>query len=211
MAKANTKRRMNEPQWRTILPQERRRDAAPWQATYGLYITGQAWVDELTLCVERMEHKWGSGRLRLLVGPELRDKFDRQRYLTNQALCHGGLEDLKEQCQRMAKGWNALDRAADAMGLERCPPEAWDIVGASGIVHVIVRTRDDAKDYRMGRENACVYSLEEIAVILDALSPVEAFKSAFPDAEVVSLRKSVGDALDDVQDSQSALDDDIQF
>ena len=165
----------------------------------------------MTLCVERMEHKWGSGRLRLLVGPELRDKFDRQRYLTNQAVFHGGLEDLKQQCQRMVKGWNALDRAADALGLERCPPEAWDIVGASGTVHVIVRTRDDAKDYRMGRERVSIYSLEEIAVILDALSPLEAFKEAFEGAEVISLRKSVGDALDDVADTQSALDDDILF
>ena len=91
------KNHAGQNQWREVLPRERRFDAAPWQATYGMFITGQAWVDELTLCVEGMERKWGAGRLRLMVGPELREKFDRQRYLTNQAVWHGGLEDVKAQ------------------------------------------------------------------------------------------------------------------
>jgi hypothetical protein len=210
MAK-ETKKHAGQNQWREVLPRERRFDAAPWQATYGMYITGQAWVDELTLCVEGMEHKWGAGRLRLMVGPELREKFDRQRYLTNQAIWHGDLEGVKAQCRRMINGWKALDKAAGDAGLERCPTEAWEVIGASGLVHVIVRTIDDATDYKMGRQNACVYTLAEMAVILDALSPVEALKSAFPDAEVVQLRRDVGDALDDVHDTQGDLDDEIPF
>ena len=210
MAK-ETKKYAGQNQWREVLPRERRFDAAPWQATYGMFITGQAWVDELTLCVEGMERKWGAGRLRLMVGPELREKFDRQRYLTNQAVWHGDLEDVKAQCRRMINGWKALDKVADDAGLERCATEAWEVAGASGLVHVIVRTIDDAKDYKMGRQNACVYTLAEVAVILDALSPVEALKSAFPDAEVVQLRRDVGDALDDVHDTQGDLDDEIPF
>ena len=210
MAK-ETKKYAGQNQWREVLPRERRFDAAPWQATYGMFITGQAWVDELTLCVEGMERKWGAGRLRLMVGPELREKFDRQRYLTNQAVWHGGLEDVKAQCRRMINGWKALDKVASDAGLERCATEAWEVAGASGLVHVIVRTIDDAKDYKMGRQNACVYTLAEVAVILDALSPVEALKSAFPDAEVVQLRRDVGDALDDVHDTQGDLEDEIPF
>ena len=210
MAK-ETKKYAGQNQWREVLPRERRFDAAPWQATYGMFITGQAWVDELTLCVEGMERKWGAGRLRLMVGPELREKFDRQRYLTNQAVWHGDLEDVKAQCRRMINGWKALDKVADDAGLERCATEAWEVAGASGLVHVIVRTIDDAKDYKMGRQNACVYTLAEVAVILDALSPVEALKSAFPDAEVVQLRRDVGDALDDVHDTQGDLEDEIPF
>lgn len=210
MAK-ETKKYAGQNQWREVLPRERRFDAAPWQATYGMFITGQAWVDELTLCVEGMERKWGAGRLRLMVGPELREKFDRQRYLTNQAVWHGDLEDVKAQCRRMINGWKALDKVASDAGLERCATEAWEVAGASGLVHVIVRTIDDAKDYKMGRQNACVYTLAEVAVILDALSPVEALKSAFPDAEVVQLRRDVGDALDDVHDTQGDLDDEIPF
>lgn len=211
MAKAGTKKHRQENEWRTILPKERRRDAAPWQATYGMYVTGQAWVDEVTLCVERMEKKWGAGRLRLMVGPELRDKFDRQRYMTNQAIYHGGLEDVRTQCRRMITGWGTLDRVADEMGLERLPVSAWEVSGLSGVVHVIVRTLDDAIDYRKGRQNVAIYTLDEIAVLLDAQGLLGAAKSVFPDAEVVGVRRSVGDALDDVETSQSDLDDEIPF
>jgi len=211
MAKAGTRKYKQENDWRTILPKERRRDSAPWQGTYAMYITGQSWVDEVTLCVERMEKKWGAGRLRLMVGPELRDKFDRQRYLTNQAIYHGGLEDLRMHCKRMLTGWATLDRAADEMGLERFPVDAWDVVGASGTVHVIVRTFDDAIDYRKGRQNVCLYTLDEIAVLLDAQGLLGAAKAAFPDAEIRKVRRSVGDALNDIDTSKDALDDEIPF
>jgi hypothetical protein len=211
MAKQNIKKQMKENEWRTVLPKARRLDHAPWQATHGMFITGQSWVDELTLHANEMEKKWGSGRLRLLVGPELRDKFDRQRYMTNQALHHGGLEDLKLQCQRMINGWKALDKAAVDLGKEPCPPDAWDIVAESGMVYVFVRTIDDARDYRRDGRRVCVYTLDEVAKILDAQSLIGAAKEAFEGAEVVSIRRGVGDALDDLESTQSALDDEIPF
>ena len=211
MAKPGTKKYKQENDWRTILPKERRRDSAPWQKTYGTYVTGQAWVDEVKLCAERMEQKWGAGRLRLMVGPELRDKFDRQRYMFNQALYHGSLEDVRVQCRRMITGWGALDRAADEMGLERLPVNAWEVSGEAGTVHVIVRTLDDAIDYRKGRQNVAIYTLDEIAVLLDAQGLLGAAKAAFPDAEVIMVQRSVGDALDDIEGTQNDLDDDIPF
>jgi ectoine hydroxylase-related dioxygenase (phytanoyl-CoA dioxygenase family) len=54
--------------------------------------------------------------LRLLVGPELREKFDRQRYLLNQSIWHGELEDVRRESGRMVNAWHALDRAAEAAG-----------------------------------------------------------------------------------------------
>ena len=42
-----------------------------------------------------MEDKWGNGRLRLLVSTELREKFDRQRYLLNMAVTNGALADVR--------------------------------------------------------------------------------------------------------------------
>jgi hypothetical protein len=211
MARPSTKKHKRENEWRTILPKERRRDNAPWQKTYAMYVTGQAWVNEVTLCAERMEHKWGAGRLRLMVGPELRDKFDRQRYMLNQALYHGSLEDVRVQCKRMITGWGALDRAADEIGLERLPVNAWEVSGDAGVVHVIVRTLDDAIDYRKGRQNVAIYTLDEIAVLLDAQGLLGAAKAAFPDAEIIKVQRNVGDALDDIEDTQNDLDDDIPF
>ncbi len=62
-----------------------------WQRSHGTHIAGRAYLDEADLTASEMEGKWGCGRLRLLVSPELREKFDRQRYLLNQAVWHGEL------------------------------------------------------------------------------------------------------------------------
>jgi hypothetical protein len=88
---------------------------------------------------------------------------------------------------------------------------AWEVSGEAGTVHVIVRTLDDAIDYRKGRQNVCIYTLDEIAVLLDAQGLLGAAKAAFPDAEVIMVQRSVGDALDDVEGTQNDLDDDIPF
>jgi hypothetical protein len=58
----------------------------------------------------------GRDRLRLLVGPELREKFDRQRYLLNQAIWHGELEAVRRESGAWSCAWQALDRAAAAAG-----------------------------------------------------------------------------------------------
>jgi hypothetical protein len=88
---------------------------------------------------------------------------------------------------------------------------AWEVSGDAGVVHVIVRTLDDAIDYRKGRQNVAIYTLDEIAVLLDAQGLLGAAKAAFPDAEIVKVRRSVGDALDDIDTSKDALDDEIPF
>jgi hypothetical protein len=97
-----------------------------WAATHGTYISGRAYVDEADATAMEMERRWGCGRLRLLVGPELREKFDRQRLLFNQAIWHGReVEDVKRESLRMVKAWLALDKAAtEARRLQRQPGRA---------------------------------------------------------------------------------------
>ena len=62
----------------------------------------------------RWEPKWGAGRLRLLVTPELREKFNRQRCLFNAAIWQVDLEAMRRKADRMVTAWLALDRAATA-------------------------------------------------------------------------------------------------
>jgi hypothetical protein len=85
-----------------------------WARTPGTYIAGRAYIDGADETAAEMEAKWGCDRLRLLVGPELREKFDRQRYLLNQAIWHGELEAVRRESGRMVMAWQALDRAAVA-------------------------------------------------------------------------------------------------
>jgi hypothetical protein len=57
-----------------------------WARTNGTYIAGKAHLDGVDALAAEMERKWGCDRLRLLVSPDLREKFDRQRYFLNQAI-----------------------------------------------------------------------------------------------------------------------------
>ena len=209
MAKVPNKRgAVSYEQQKPMVPEERRFPAAKWQKSHGMFITGQSMVDEVTLLASEMERKWGAGRLRLIVGADLRDKFDRQRYLYNQALFFGELEDVRVQSQRMANAWKALDRAASDAGQTIQLPEVWDHVSEEGNVYAFVRTRDDAKMYERSGRSVSLYTVEEICRILDAQSLVQGVKEAFPSAEVVGYQKrSVGDVLDDIWDTSKGLDD----
>lgn len=197
-----------------MIPPERRKATARWQKSYGMFITGQSMIDEVTLLADKMESKWGAGQLRLIVGADLRDKFDRQRYLFNQAIFHGELEDVRQQSQRMANAWKALDRAATEAGHTIQLPEVWDHISDEGNVYAFVRHRDHAKVYQNAERKVRLFTLEEVCRILDAQSALGEAKEHFPGAEVVEVQKrSVGDVLDDIWDTRPALtdplDDDI--
>ena len=68
-----------------------------WASTPGTYIAGQANIDGADKVAVEMEKKWGCDRLRLLVSTEMREKFDRQRYLFNSAVWHGDLRGMAVQ------------------------------------------------------------------------------------------------------------------
>src|ERR1700761_9713547 len=98
-----------------------------WARTNGTYIAGRAHIDGADETACEMEAKWGADRLRLLVSPELREKFDRQRYLLNQAIWHGDLEQVRRESGRMVSAWLALDRAATTAGQQPLSPQVWEV------------------------------------------------------------------------------------
>lgn len=208
MAKAARKGKVNYEAQKPLIPEERRHPAARWQKSHGMFITGQSMIDEVTLLANSMESKWGAGRLRLIVGADLRDKFDRQRYLFNQAIHYGELEDVRQQSLRMANAWKALDRAATQAGFSVQLPEVWDHISEEGNVYAFVRNRDDAKVYHRDGREVRLYTLEEVCRILDAQGLLQSVKEAFPGSEVVGVQKrSVGDVLEDIFDTSRGLDD----
>lgn len=208
MARGPVKRKAPAEKVQPLIPAERRHETAKWQKSYGMFITGQSMIDEVTLLANRMESKWGAGRLRLIVGAELRDKFDRQRYLFNQAIYYGELEDVRIQSTRMANAWKALDKVATEQGFEVQLPEVWDHVSEQGNVYAFVRNRDDAKVYQNDQRPVRLFTIEEVCRVLDAQELVGEAKDAFRGSEVVEYQKrSVGDVLGDIWDSSMALDD----
>ena len=180
-----------------------------WHETPGMYIAGQEEIDEVDLVATEMERKWGCDRLRLMVGKELREKFDRQRYKFNQAIWHGDLEAVKTESRRMAKAWRALDAAATADGRNQASPEVWETTLSNGTVAVITWDWTDAALFeaqRNGRK-AEVYTLAEIGRIIEAFPEVMRSKSIFPGAEVTAVRGPDRDPLRAIPDSLSPIDD----
>ena len=167
----------------------------PWMATPGMYIAGRAALDEADALEVDMELKWGRDRLRLLVSTELREKFDRQRYLMSQARWKGNLEDVRREASRMAKAWVALDKAAEAAGAQVLDPAIWEVCLEDGTVATIVREPHLANRILAEGRKINVYTLEEIANLISAFNDVLLAKKEFPGAVVTRTKTGVRDPL----------------
>ena len=103
-----------------------------WANETATWLAGRAALDEADALAIELERKWGCGRLRLVVPPELRARFDRQRWKLLQAQWHGGLDDVVREAGRMARAWRALDAAAEAAGASPLSPEVWELALPDG-------------------------------------------------------------------------------
>lgn len=185
-------------------------DERSWARTHGTYISGRAYLDGADETAAEMESKWGVDRLRLLVGPELREKFDRQRYLLNQAIWHGDLEAVRRESGRMVIAWQALDRTALAAGKQPLAPQVWEVALADGSVAAIVPDATHARAVNADGRQVAVYTLEEIARLLAAYPQLAEAKLTFPGAVITEIRpRSVEDPLDAIWDSKADLNDEM--
>ena len=180
-----------------------------WARTPGTYISAQSHIDGVDQLAHQMELRWGAGRLRLLVDTSLREKFDRQRYLLNQAIWHGDLEAVRRETSRMAAAWMALDRAAMAAHAPVMSPEVWEVRLKDGSVAAIVRDDANVEPILTSGRKLVVYRLSEIGRILSHHGAVTEAKLAFPGATVEAVR-AIGDPLDAFADTAAGLDDEIQ-
>ena len=182
-----------------------------WQATHGTYIAGRAAIDEADLVASASERKWGAGRLRLLVDVAMRERFDRQRYLLNQAIWHGDLEDVRVQSRRMVAAYRALDAAATNAGHAQQYPDVWEVVLENGSVAAIVRDNLDAAHVHANSDRAVsVYTLAEIGRLLSGFPAIAKAKDHFPGASVTAIRTNHDtDPLGGIHDTAPSLEDEI--
>jgi hypothetical protein len=178
-----------------------------WARTPGTYIAGRAYLDGADESAAEMEAKWGCDRLRLLVGPELREKFDRQRYLLNQAVWHGELEGVRRESGRMVAAWQALDRAATAAGKIPLAPTVWEIPLEDGTVAAIVPDNAQAHAVVGEGRKVSVFTLEEIGRLLSNYPDIAKAKLTFPGATITAVRRSVDDPLGAIHDTDLPLDE----
>jgi len=199
-------------QYEKPAPKAAARPAAPdWQRSPGTYIAGQAALDEMDAVAIEMERRWGAGRLRMLVDVGLRERFDRQRYLVNHAIHHGDLEEVRVQSQRMVKAWQAADRVATEAAQPRLASGVWEIALANGRVLALARSASEAATYDAGGRDVELWTLEEVARMVEGGHFVQSVKRSFPGAVVVAVRSTIDDPLLKLADSRAGLDDDIPF
>jgi hypothetical protein len=182
---------------------------SPWRGTNGMAIAGQAHIDEADKLAAAMEEKWGADRLRLLVGVDLREKFDRQRYLLNQAIWYGDLEQVKREAGRMCSAWRVLDKAATEAGQSMLDPNVWEITLAGGEVAAIVPSLEHARVILQDGRKIRVFTLEEIARLIDGYPGLIEAKVMFPGCTVTNVRRNITDPLEGIPDSEPGLDDPI--
>lgn len=177
-----------------------------WDATNASYLTGRSHLDGVDHLAAEMECRWGCDRLRLLVDPSWREKFDRQRVRLNAAINKGALEDIVVEAGRMTAAWRKLDELARAAGEMPLEYGSWEVVLEDGIVAAIVKDDVAAHAVIADERARVVFTLEEIGRLLTHYQGVVKAKLTFPGATVTAVRKPQGDPVKDLG-ADAELDD----
>lgn len=148
-------------------------------------------VEALDQIAREMERKWGIGRLQLVVDPELRERFDRQRAKFDQALAADDKPQVRLHTESLRRGWIALDEHATKAGRPILSPEVWEIKLSTGEAIGLTRTSVDA--YAAAHPGREIWSLEEIALLIEDFNKhskgqVRETKQHFPYARVKAIR-----------------------
>ncbi len=128
-------------------------------------LTIKAVIDGVDHVAVEMENEWGVGRLRLLVGDDMRERFDRQAQLFNEAIITNDAKAVRRHGEGMRKAWQALDQYASECRFCPIEPFAWEVNGPDGII-AVVRTNPEA--YAIVREGRAVevWTLDEVAQVI---------------------------------------------
>ena len=148
--------------------------------------------------VSKVERKWGVDRLIWVVGGDLRDRFEKQMDLLNEAI--DKMQDVEHQVDVTLRGVAALEKAAIAAGVQPLGGE-W-IEGKMPDGRVLAVVPNDYEVSRVKRDNRemVVYSVTEIGRLLadwDAVKTVDAVKAVFPGATVEKVKTRTEKELND--------------
>lgn len=156
--------------------------------------TLQAYFEGVELARSEAESEWGVGRLPMLVSDELRAKFHRQKTRWSNAyqaawntdrLTAAQLADVQSAAGGMQRAYVALATAASEAGHRPIKPWVWETSLADGSIAAVVQTNAEAAHVIAEGRHVHVYTLAEIANVIDALPPaLQLAKTVFPGATV---------------------------
>ena len=182
-----------------------------WQSHPSTYFGGQAEIDEVDLVARDMEARWGADRLRLMVDPELRAKFDSQRHKLDRAIWYGSLDDVRTEARRMIKAWKVLDAKATEMGRERLKPTVWEIPLPNGTVAALVRYNEDVKDVSADSRWVQIYTMDEIGRLIAGFPEIVRAKEIWKGAEITAVKTNIFNNTNALGLSMDDLDQPMPF
>jgi hypothetical protein len=148
----------------------------------------------LDRAASEMELKWGCERLPSLVSPETAARFGSAKAKLDAAILANDPQEVARRATVMIRGWAKMDLEATEMGHEALSPDIWSHTTSTGFKLAVARSNADTlksirTDDRL--EGVAVYSLDEIARILEAESYrlLDTVKKTFPEAKVAKTRK----------------------
>jgi hypothetical protein len=154
----------------------------------------QSALVELDKVAADMERRWGVDRLRELVSPELRERFDETLDRLNAAIGLSDVGGVEKHAAAMGRGWLALENAAKASGARELDGRHWEAALPDGRVLCVAETREEAYKVSLDRPGCVVLSVPEIAALFsiwDGKGLVTEALVAFPGAEIVEAREKV--------------------
>lgn len=146
------------------------------------------------------ESRWGVSRLPNLVSKELKEKWDGQIAKLHKARIENNLFDVIALVEGCIRGFAVLEKEALSLGHKMHDAEMWDVKHpTSGKVYRIVKNNYDAGISL--NDDALVYTLHEVACILESAHFLNNVKQVFPDAQVVSVFKTEKEEKDFFNDN----------
>jgi len=141
-----------------------------------------------------MEMKWGCERLPSLVSPATAALFGSAKAKLDAAIKVNDPQEVVRRAAVMIKGWAKMDAEATERGHKALSPDIWSHTTSTGFKVAVARSNADAiKSIRTNDrlEGVAVYSLDEIARILEAESYrlLDTVKKTWPEAKVAKTRK----------------------
>lgn len=153
----------------------------------------------------QMDHRWGIGRLPLLVPIEVAERFRVQHRKFSGAVWEYDPAEVQKHGEAMLRAYNKLDELAVASGASLAPPEQWEFETPDGLV-VLVRDIKDTGRVELNGRTAQVWSLDEIANVIAAHPMLAAAKAAFPGATVEQVRPAK-----ELRDDLASLSDEVPW
>jgi hypothetical protein len=154
-------------------------------------------ADIITLVDTRakeVNRRWGHNRLPYLVPLEWMEKFKRQKNSWDLAAfeCTGSplpadLERMRVQGEAMLRAYDKLEQIATESGRGGLPAGQWEFELKDGSLVILVQDKADMAQVKRNGREAQVWSLDEIAEVIQNFPILSAAKDIFPGAEVMQV------------------------